>query len=360
MQRLSFRYLKPTVFSGLLDDPLVLLQLRPSGRSLLLDCGASQHLAKRAVKGIDAVFVSHAHMDHFMGFDTLVRHLHASPGTVDLYGPPGIAAKVAAKLSAYDWNLAEPYWATFRVHEIGEGTLSTSVFPGPEGFRGRFAGEERVECGRIYDNPFVTVSAAVCDHLVPSVVYRVEETPSFAVDPIALAREGLVPGEWLRLLKKNFYEGDLDRPLTILRRRPGDGLGEVAADGASLYRRIAADLSPAAFGYVTDVAFSPENVERIVSLLQGVEVLACECTFLASERDKARLSRHLCTEDVNILAERIRPRFLLPLHLSKSYLGRSDELYAELDPPAGTSVVRLPEHIVPAPLKACDIPDFLR
>lgn len=35
-------------------------------------------------------------------------------------------------------------------------------------------------------------------------------------------------------------------------------------------------------------------------------------------------------KDVNALLEQIQPRYFLPIHLSKTYLGRSDELYREL------------------------------
>ncbi|MBE0596404.1 MAG: ribonuclease Z, partial [Desulfuromonadales bacterium] len=65
--RLPFKFLEPAFFSGLVDDPILLVQLRPLGRSLLFDCGQITHLAKRVLRSIDAVFVSHAHMDHFMG-----------------------------------------------------------------------------------------------------------------------------------------------------------------------------------------------------------------------------------------------------------------------------------------------------
>jgi ribonuclease BN (tRNA processing enzyme) len=107
-QRLPFRFIEPTFFAGLLDDPLLLLNARPLGKSLLFDCGQLHHLAKRVLKSINAIFISHCHMDHFMGIDTFIRHNHVSPKTIDIFGPPGIAAKMASKLASYDWNLTEP------------------------------------------------------------------------------------------------------------------------------------------------------------------------------------------------------------------------------------------------------------
>ena len=42
MQNLGkFRYLQPSFFAGLLDDPVLYIQVRPTGRGLLFDCGSA-------------------------------------------------------------------------------------------------------------------------------------------------------------------------------------------------------------------------------------------------------------------------------------------------------------------------------
>jgi phosphoribosyl 1,2-cyclic phosphodiesterase len=69
-RRPPFRYCEPAFFGGLLDDPLLYLRIRPEGQALLFDCGQIAHLAKRVVKPIIAVFITHAHMDHIMGVPT--------------------------------------------------------------------------------------------------------------------------------------------------------------------------------------------------------------------------------------------------------------------------------------------------
>ena len=123
-----------------------------------------------------------------------------------------------------------------------------------------------------------------------------------------------------------------------------------APDAAALYERIRRPQRPASIGYLTDVGMTKENIEKAASLFSGVTLLVCECSYLAADREKARVSCHLCTEDVNRLAERLRPAFLLPMHLSKSYVGRSDLLYTELALPPGTTLLRLQEHVAPRPL----------
>ena len=360
MRRLPFRYLEPAFFSGLLDDPVLYLHVRPSGSALLFDCGQIQHLAKRVLRSVTALFVSHAHMDHFMGFDTFIRNNHVAPRTVDVYGPPGIAGKAASKLAGYDWNLCEPSWCTVRVHELHPGVTESHILRGGEGFVRRLSGTEPRQDRIIHRDPHVTVEAEMCDHKIPSLMFRVTERPGFYLDEEKLEATGLVRGDWLRILKRRFYEGLSDGPaLTVLRRR-GEGIEpEQVVDVRNLYESIRSEDRPAAIGYVTDIGFSEENVAKLLSLMEGVSLLVCECSFLAVDRDKARVSCHLCTSDLNYIMDRLRPTYVLPMHLSKSYTDRSNLLYQELEPPAGVTVLRRAEHVAPRPLMACEVPPLV-
>ena len=360
-QRLPFRFIEPTFFAGLLDDPLLLLNARPLGKSLLFDCGQLHHLAKRVLKSISAIFISHGHMDHFMGVDTFIRHNHVSPKTVDIFGPPGITAKMASKLASYDWNLTEPYWCNFRVHEVAAERITTSLFPGAEGFPCRLEGKEQRSDATIYRNAWLKVDAGLCDHKIPSLVFRTTERQSFSVDDGKIRGLGLVNGNWLRVLKKRFHDGEFGgERLTVLRRR-GELVEEFSVENAAgLYESIRKEQTPASIGYVTDIGFSEENQEKIITMMAGVTLLVCECSFLAAEKDKARASNHLCTSDFNCLIDRLRPRFALPMHLSKMYIGRSQLLYEQLAAPPGVTILRLPERLTPRPLLACEVPKLGR
>ena len=357
MRRLC-RYLEPSFFAGLIDDPCLVVRDRPIHKSIMLDCGSLHHLAKRELKPVRAIFVTHAHMDHFMGFDVFVRQVHASPRQIELFGPPGFAGRVASRLGGYDWNLAEPYWCTFRVHEVHHDRIVSFEFPGPEGFPCRPAGESPREERVVYRHNHLEVAAELLDHGdLPVLALRVNETKQFLVAQEKLAGLALVPGEWLRELKRRYRDDwAKDGPLTVV-RRCGDGtLAETVPSGESLFRDIRQEQRLSSIGYLTDIGFTPENLASAVRFLSGVSLLIGECAFLAEDRDKARNSHHLCTADVNELLDLLRPGYFLPMHLSKSYLGRSDELYAELEPPPGTTILRLPEHVVPRPLYACHVP----
>lgn len=354
--RLPFRYLEPTFFAGQLDDPVLLVRVRPQGRNLLVDCGQIHHLAKRVLKGVEAIFVSHAHMDHFMGIDTFIRHNHVSPRTFDIFGPPGLAGRMAHKLAGYDWNLTEDYWCNFRVHEVHPATSEHWELIGADGFPCRFTGRTVRPDRVIYQGDYLRVEAELCDHKIPTLAFRLTEREAFAVDVEKLRQAGLVPGPWLRELKRRFCHNELTAgPLRVLRQAAGGAWTEYIANPATLFAEIRRPIAPASIGYLTDVGFTLENRQKIHSLLRGVTLLVCECSYLAAERDKARISFHLCSSDLNELVRDLQPACLLPMHLSKSYVGRGARLYEELDLPAGVTLIRLPEHLTPRPLLPAEI-----
>ena len=205
--RIPFRYLEPAFFGGLLDDPLLFLRIRPLKRALLFDCGQIAHLAKRVVKPIDTVFISHAHMDHCMGIPTLVRHHHASPRPLDIFGPPGIAERVHHQLQGYDWNLCEPYWFTLRVHEVHEKRLLNYSFSGPQAFARRFDGETVRRGREIWSCRYATVAAELLDHKLPVLAFRISERAPFDIDHQQLESQGLIAGDWIRDLKSRVWKG---------------------------------------------------------------------------------------------------------------------------------------------------------
>src|SRR6185369_3060278 len=260
----------------------------------------------------------------------------------------------------YDWNLREPNWFTLRVHEIRPESVLHYSFRGPEGFAEHFDGEEPRRGMEIWSCRYVSVEAELLDHKIPVLAFRIRERPHFAIDPRLLERQGLVPGDWIRDLKSRAWKGDKTVGVALLRSRGDTVQKEESVDPEGLYAGIK-DVHPCAtIGYLTDVGWTTENIAKIEMFLEGLTLLCSDCTFLAADIEKARASYHLCTLALNELAARLTPRFLLPMHLSKSYLLRTVDLYGELRPPEGTTILPLPKHLVPAPLMVRDVDGWLR
>jgi ribonuclease Z len=352
-----FRYLQPNFFSGLIDDPVMLINIRPTGRGILLDCGQLHHMAKRVLRSIDALFISHAHMDHLMGFDSLLRHVLVAPRTIKIHGPPGIAERIGHKLAGYDWNLTEENWCTFEVYEVHPQKIEQFEFAGNRGFTSKHLKSLPRRDRVIYRTRHLMVEAAICDHKIPVLIYRVTEAPCFQIDRQRLEEEKLLPGPWLKDLEKRFYADGCDSGAIDIWKETAEGHRVVTIDNAeALYLKICRNVTPASIGYITDIGLTEENLSQVYDLMSDVTLLVSECTFLAEDEEKARISAHLCTTDLNRISRKIKPALLLPMHLSKSYISDTQRLYAEFDPPLGTQLLQLPDYMTPRPLLPGELP----
>jgi ribonuclease Z len=316
--------LRPRLLNGQTGDPALLLALRWQGRALLLDLGRIDRTPAAVLLPIEAVFVSHTHMDHFMGFDQLLRLFLARDATLRLYGPTGLADCVAGKLAGYTWNLTDEYAFAIEVTEIGSDVLSGWRFAARRRFAREPLGPPRPFTGVALADPVFTVEAAPLDHKIVSMAYAVRERMHLNVRPDALDAAGLEPGPWLNALKHGVRAGAPDdSPIEVApgRRR---ALGEL--------RDALLTITPGQkVAYVVDTLFSPANVAAVVRLAAGADLFFCEAPFLDEDRDQATRRYHLTARQAGALARAARVRRLHVFHFSPRYEGRYGAIVAEAE-----------------------------
>src|SRR5215831_20726189 len=96
--------LHASLVNGRTGDPALYIETLFESRAILFDLGDIAALPPRKILRVSDVFVSHAHIDHFFGFDRLLRLLVGREKQVALYGPSGFIDHVHHKLQAYRWN----------------------------------------------------------------------------------------------------------------------------------------------------------------------------------------------------------------------------------------------------------------
>src|SRR5207253_8962765 len=106
-------------------------QLRQRREGFLLDAGDLSALTGRDLLRVADLTIAHMRMDHFTGFDALLRVHVGRDKVLRVSGPPGICERVEHELQAYDWDLVERYDSDllFDVCELGpDGPLASARF----------------------------------------------------------------------------------------------------------------------------------------------------------------------------------------------------------------------------------------
>lgn len=91
----------PALVNDPFDDPGLYVDLVFERRALLFDLGDLGRLAPRRLLRVSDVFVTHRHMDHFAGFDQLLRLFLGREKVAGIHGPAGLIDAVKHKLRAY-------------------------------------------------------------------------------------------------------------------------------------------------------------------------------------------------------------------------------------------------------------------
>ncbi len=84
----------PQLVNDSFGDPALYVEFLFEKRALLFDLGDISSLATRRVLRLSHIFVSHTHMDHFMGFDRMLRMCPGRDKALHLWGPPGFIERV--------------------------------------------------------------------------------------------------------------------------------------------------------------------------------------------------------------------------------------------------------------------------
>jgi ribonuclease Z len=280
----------PTARRGL---PATLV--RAGGDRLLFDCGEGtqqQLLRSVGLPELDAVFITHFHLDHWLGLIGMVKSfdLRARERELVLYGPPGLRALIEAM--------------RFVLGRTGYPLRIEELEPHEEV---RFAG--------------YLVAAFPVEHRGPAFGYAfVEDDRPGRFDAAAARALGVQEGPDFGRLQRGEEVGGVKPEQVVGPERPG--------------RRIvlSGDTRPC---QTTEV------------YAHGADVLVHEATFLEDERARARETGHSTAAQAAEIARDAGVRLLALTHLSTRYFPREvrDEARATF-----------PAAVVPRDFDAIDIP----
>lgn len=315
-------------------DPAVFVDFRFERRALLFDLGDLAPLPARKLLRVSDVFVSHTHMDHFAGFDRLLRLSLGREQRLRLYGPPGFIDRVEHKLAAYSWNLVHNYPTDFTLEALAltpAGTLERARFRTHERFRREPLAPLEVRDGVLLDEEALRVRAVILDHEIPCLAFALEEKLHLNVWKNRLDELGLPTGPWLQELKRLVRHQAPDDTAVEIRWQDRDGTHQRRLPLGQLKREVLEIVPGQKIAYVVDAVYHAANAERIVELARDADTLFIETVFLERDADRAARRYHLTAAQAGRLARAARAKALAPLHFSPRYSDQPGALQREAE-----------------------------
>ncbi|MGA8751373.1 MAG: MBL fold metallo-hydrolase [Pseudolabrys sp.] len=321
----------PTLVNGRTGDPVLYIETLFERRAILFDLGDLSNLPARKLQRLEHVFVSHTHIDHFIGFDRLLRVLVGREKTLKLYGPSGFIENVHHKLQGYRWNLVDRYVSDLALEVTEVGTaLDThkARFRLKSAFTAENMASGRATDGILCHEAGFRVETAVLDHRTPCLAFAIQETAHVNVWKNRLEELGLPIGPWLRELKRAVVERKSDGDLIQVGiRTTSQDVNEMPL---GILRKAITVTPGQKVAYVTDAANTSANRAAIIALALNADLLFIEAAFAEADAQLATERAHLTTDAAGRLARAAGVRRVEPFHFSPRYSGQEARMMNEV------------------------------
>ncbi len=320
--------LLPRLVNGLFEDPVLFIRFQFQNKAIMFDLGDIHSLSTRDILKLTHVFVSHTHMDHFTGFDRLLRIFLGREKQLHLYGPRGFIRNIEGKLGGYQWNLVDNFTKHFsiKVTEIRADRHLTMTYR----CQNRFKPDARKPAVLpfvpvLLKEPAVSVSAVLLDHRLPCLGLSIQEKFHVNIKKDALAEMDLDTGPWIQAFKRALYE-----------KRSADTRIEISCKDTvrqyslgTLENQIAVITPGQKITYITDIIYSPDNIDKVIDFAKGADQLYIEAAFLEADARLAARKYHLTAKQAGEIAGRAGAKKIIPLHFSPRYSDLAHLLEAE-------------------------------
>ena len=321
--------LHPKLVNGPFDDPGLFIPFLFSKRAIIFDLGDIDRLPAKDILKVSLAGVTHTHVDHFIGFDRLLRIMLGREKNLLLFGPAGFLKNVEGKLSGYTWNLADKYNypLCLEVTEVHPDFTLGRNYRCQDRFEPLNDPVRQPFDGVLFMEPALKVSAVHLDHKIPCLGLSVEERFHVNIIKEGLNRLGLQPGPWLSEFKQAIYRRD--DPKAKFEVAPRQSPGGKQFTLGELSEQIARITAGQKITYITDVVYSESNQDKIVAFARNSDHLFIEAVFMEKDRRVARQKYHLTARQAGKLAALAGVKKFSIFHFSPRYSGQEDLLYQE-------------------------------
>lgn len=307
----------PEVKSKIGEDISILIKLDNHPQNYLCDCGDASELTIKDCQQIAVIFISHTHIDHFINFDTILRHQLGSGKNIIICGPEGITQQVQAKINGYNWNLIGADSISYEIREIiDESTIKSAILKPPNW---SLEVLPSVMDKPLYSNEKFEVSFTILDHKTPSIAYSFKEKDTVKIN---LTKADFKGGSWVRVLKAAYEEKAPNQRVII------NDQTYLAKD---LFHLLAIKKGDT-LGIIMDHAANEANHQKIEQHFKKFNKVFIESFHLTEDIAQATLNYHSYATASGKIMQRCQVKEAIPIHFSRRYdVDAIDILIAEFN-----------------------------
>jgi ribonuclease Z len=319
----------PRLINDPFNDPGLFIPFLFQKRALVFDLGNISGLPAKDILKISHAFVTHTHMDHFIGFDHLLRIMLGREKILSLFGPPDFLKNVEGKLSGYTWNLADKYNypLCLQITEVHRDFTLSRNYRCQDRFEALQDPVRQPFDGILYEEPAFSISAVILDHQIPCLGLSVKERFHVNIIKEGLKRLDLAAGPWLSEFKQALY--DETDPAAKFEVGPPGRPGKKRFALGNLAGQIARITPGQKITYITDVVYSDSNRQKIEEFARDSDHLFIEAVFMEKDHQLARDKGHLTARQAGKLAARSGAKQFKIFHFSPRYTDQESLLYQE-------------------------------
>lgn len=306
------------------DDTAFFIRNMYKKTPFLFDCGRLGKITNSEILSIADIFISHTHIDHFYGFDRVLRGSICADKTIRVFGPPGIIRNVQGKIDAYTWNLIKSYNLNICVVELSKsGVFKQSTYSAYKGFIPEITEihHKDIELGDGF-----TFDYEFFDHGINSMGYRINEPQQIHINKELLTEKGYRPGKWIGEL--NTALADNTPKETLIQCETKNGA--ISKSIAELEAEIVVYKKPQSITFMTDIAPTYTNIQKAINFAKDSTILLIEGMFLKNEILHSIDKKHLTLELSKYIFKQSKSDFVKFFHFAPRYEYNKDDFFAEL------------------------------
>ena len=285
------------------EDICILIKVDNHPFNYIVDCGEAKSLSVKECMNTNAIFISHTHIDHFVNFDTILRHQIGIQRKVIVTGPKGIVDQVQNRIRSYCWNLIDKDAITYEVREIlKDGEYKSTVLRPPLWEK---EAEKLVTKTTIFEEKQFVVEYQILDHKTDTIAYLFK-----AGDKIKIELDAdLKGGKWVRDLKEAYEAADEEKQIEIEDKR---------YKSKELFRLIHVEKGKK-LGVVLDHAASKQNHSKIMKKFTGCDEVYIECFYKDEDKEFAEKNYHSYATKSGEIMKACKIENAIPVHFSRKY-----------------------------------------